>query len=155
MLALARASASDGLARSLSAALLVALSQVGCAYLPSTAGSARQQLDFMAQAMAASPAAREAQWQAMRNSNGGTESWELRTALMQSIPDHSGYDPAAARRRLKNFLAHDPSPDLAAVARVRIADLDAVNACHEEVADLRRRVTQVVEIERRQGQERR
>ncbi len=133
----------------------MALSFSGCAYMPTNSGSARQQLDFMAQAMAANPAAREAQWQAMRNDNSSAESSELHIALMQSIPDHTGYDPVAARRRLKAFLSRNPSPDLAAVARVRIAELDASTSCHDEVSDLRKRMSMMVEIERRQSSEKR
>lgn len=125
-----------------------------CAYLPVTSDSARPQLDFIAQMTAASPAAREDQWQALHTSNDSSNSTELRLGLMQSIPDHSGYDPAAAKRRLKTFLTHRPSPDLAAVARMRIEEIDSSNTCHDDLSALRKRMTQMVEIERRQSTER-
>ena len=127
------------------------LSINACAYLPATAGSARPQLDFIAQMTAASPAAREAQWQSMRADNSADDSAELRIALMQSIPDHSGYDPVAARRRLKAFLLRKPSQDLAAVARMRVEEIDSGNACHEELSAMRKRMSMMVDIERRQS----
>lgn len=105
--------------------------------------------------MAASPADREAQWQALRTDSSDSDAVELRLGLMQSIPDHSGYDPVSARRRLKAFLTHKPSPDLAAVARMRIGEIDSGSNCHDELASLRKRMTQMVEIERRQSTERR
>lgn len=149
----ARVSYCSGLARALS--LGIALSTSACAYLPATADSARPQLDFIAQMMSASPAEREVQWQALRTDNSDSDSIELRLGLMQSIPDHSGYDPAAARRRLKTFLSHKPSPDLAAVARMRMGEIDSGNSCHDELSALRKRMTMMVDIERRQSTERR
>lgn len=131
------------------------MSASACAYMPATSDSARPQLDFIAQMMSASPADREEQWQALRSDGSDTDSVELRLALMQSIPDHSGYDPVSARRRLKTFIAHKPSPDLAAVARMRIGELDSSNNCHDELASMRKRMSQMVEIERRQSTERR
>ncbi|MGH8462183.1 MAG: hypothetical protein ACRESS_11285 [Stenotrophobium sp.] len=130
----------------------LALCMAGCAMLPAAPDSAREQLDFMARAMSASPSAREAMWQSAR-AGGTSERAELRAALLQSIPDHSGYDPGAAQRRLKAFLARNPSPGLAAVARVRIAELADSDNCREEAADLRRRMTMMVDIERRQDQQ--
>ncbi|MGH8505779.1 MAG: hypothetical protein ACRETM_07425 [Stenotrophobium sp.] len=130
----------------------LALSTSGCAMLPAAPDSARAQLDFMSQAMSASPSAREAMWQAART--GGTSARaELRVALLQSIPDHSGYDPGAAQRRLKALLARHPSAGLAAVARTRIAELAESDSCRKEVADMQRRMTMMVDIERRQDQQ--
>lgn len=107
----------------------------------------------MSNAMAATPAARESLWQSVRTPNNSDRT-ELRAALLQSIPDHSGYDPVIARKRLKNFIAQSPSADLVAVARVRLAELDASASCRDEVSSLRRRMTLVVDIERRQDQQR-
>lgn len=134
---------------------MMLLSLSACAYLPATADSARPQLDFIADMSSASPATREAQWQTLRAGNENSDSAELRLALMQSIPDHSGYDPVSARRRLKTFLAHRPSPDLASVARMRIEEIDSNNSCHDELAALRKRMSMMVEIERRQSTEHR
>jgi hypothetical protein len=133
------------------AALALGLS--GCAILPAVPGSAREQLEFESSAMAATPSAREALWQSLRN-GGNSDRNELRAALLQSIPDHSGYDPVAARKRLKTFISQSSSPELSSVARVRIAELDASAGCRDDVSALRKRMTQVVDIERRQDQPR-
>ena len=126
-----------------------------CAYLPATPDSARPQIDFIAKMTSATPAAREAQWQNLRTDNDSSDSAALRFALMQSIPDHSGYDPVSARRRLKAFLDHQPNADLAAVARMRSEQIDSGNSCHDEVSALRKRMALMVEIERRQTTEHR
>lgn len=149
----ARSSGFNGLAKLLSLVMSLVIS--ACAYLPATPDSARPQLDFIAQMTAASPADRETQWQALRTDNSNSGSAELRLGLMQSIPEHSGYDPVAARRRLKTFLTHKPSPDLAAVARMRIEEIDSNNTCRDELSALRKRMALMIEIERRQSTERR
>lgn len=154
MLCRVRASRSYGHALPFSVVAILALGLSGCAILPAVPGSAREQLEFMSNAMAATPGAREALWQSLRSSGGNSERTELHAALLQSIPDHSGYDPVAARKRLKTFLAQNPSPELASVARMRLADLDATASCRDEVLALRKRMTQVVDIERRQDQQR-
>jgi len=73
---------------------------------------------------------------------------QLRLALLQSVPDHSGYDPGAAQRNLRNLLAQEPPSDLAAVARVRLDALRSTNQCVGENQELRRRLAEVVNIER-------
>ncbi len=97
--------------------------------------------------MNARPERREALWRATRNSDGSQDN-ELRIALMQSLPDHSGYDPAAARRRLQNLLAHEPQADVAGIARLRLAELKTADACSDEQTLLRQRLAKMVEIER-------
>lgn len=129
----------------------IALGLGGCASLPPMPNSAREQLDFMAQVLSATPAAREATWQQLRSA-ANTERNELRIGLMQSVPGHSGYDPVAAQRRLHGFVSRTTSPELASVARVRLAEIAAASSCREEVLDLRRRMTMMVDIEKRQEQ---
>lgn len=133
-------------------ALVCVLALSGCTTLSALSASrdsAGDQLDFMVQAMSANPSEREALWQSTRN-GGQSQRAELRFALMQSIPGHSGYDPAAARKNLNHFLLGNPSPGLASVARARIAELDASSSCRTDAAEMHHRVDQMVDIERHQ-----
>lgn len=147
---LGRVSSWNGRARSLS--LMLALVIAGCAHLPGIRPDAREHLEFLAQAMNASLAVREAMWQNARLDQGGAAA-DLRKALMQSVPDHSGYDPVAAEHGLQALLAQAPSPDVTAVAQVRLAELKAADkateACRAETAALKDRLSKVVDIERK------
>ena len=119
----------------------------GCALEPLTRSRAADDLDFLDRAISSAPAAREAMWRetvAARHS----QDTQLRLALLQSVPDHSGSDPAAAQRNLRSLLAQSPPQDLAAVARVRLDELRSSNQCVSETQELRRRLAQVINIER-------
>jgi hypothetical protein len=107
-------------------------------------------LEFLDRALTASASTREAMWRQTQAATRNQDT-QLRLALMQSVPDHSGYDPAAAQRGLRGVLAQDPPADLAAVARVRLDELRSVsqaNQCVGENQELRRRLAEVVNIER-------
>lgn len=108
---------------------------------------AADELEFLDHALSGSPAAREALWRETQAA-GRSQETQLRLALLQSVPDHSGSDPAAAQRGLRQLLAQSPPQDLAAVARVRLDELRASNQCVGETQELRRRLAQVVNIER-------
>lgn len=116
---------------------------------PAAAVQEDDPLGFLAQAMAADGAKREALW---RESTAGerTPSAVLQTALMQSLPGHAGYDPPAAERELERLLAQEPPlpAPAVAVARVRLSGLKDARSCGQEVDALRRRLTRVVDIER-------
>ncbi|MBL6750934.1 MAG: hypothetical protein ISP90_10455 [Nevskia sp.] len=119
----------------------------GCATAPQRVPDALAETEFLGRAMEQSPAAREATWRATLAGRPGIET-SLRVALLQSVPEHSGYDPAAAQRGLRALLAQNPPEDVAAVARVRLGELRLRSQCENESLELRRRLSKVAQIER-------
>lgn len=101
-------------------------------------------LTYWATAVDASTADRDSMWQAARRDD---VEWQL--ALLQSLPDYHRYDPESARRRLKAVLERNPYGEVAALAQVRLADLASRKACQSQVAELQRRLSDVIAIERR------
>jgi hypothetical protein len=106
-------------------------------------------LAFLDRAMDGNAATREALWKDTLAAPHSRDT-ALRVALLQSVPDHPAYDPAAAQRGLRAVLAQNPppAPSSAALARVRLDDLKSSSQCLSETQDLRRRLAQVVNIER-------
>jgi hypothetical protein len=104
-------------------------------------------LEFLARAMDGSTATREAMWREVQTAPHGPDN-DLRLALLQSVPDHSGYDPVAAQRNLRALIAQDPPEHVSVLARVRLDELRSSSQCLGETQDLRRRLSQVVDIER-------
>lgn len=129
-------------ASSLAAVLLC----TACAVHPSGADPVAD-LQFLHRATDGGSAEREALWRNAQNAKH-TPDDALRIALLQSVPDHSGYDPAAAQQKLR-ALAQSPIPEIAAVAHTRLDELRSGSQCLGETQELRRRLAQVVEIERR------
>lgn len=132
------------------AASLLALSALlgGCASW-SSRPEAADPLEFLTQALEADGDAREQLWRETDGGDGSDDA-QLRAALLQSLPDHSGYDPAAARARLDALaVKQQGSADVARVARLRLAQLSGDHDCHREVAELKQRLARVVDIERR------
>ena len=120
-----------------------------CAAMSSRPYSAADHLAFLSQALQAEPPERELLWRGLAGAPP-SEDQQLRVALMQSLPNHSGHDPAAARARLDALAARHPGlRDVAAVARLRLAELDETAACRSEATELRARLARVVDIERR------
>lgn len=131
----------------------ISLGTAGCASWSSRGNSAVDHLEFLSQALSADARAREALW---KSSAGGADSddAQLRIALLQSLPNHSGYDPAAARQRLQALAAKNPtSVEVASVARLRLAQLDDSEGCRAEVQELKQRLAKVVDIERRMNKD--
>lgn len=121
----------------------------GCAALFPRQYAAADHLDFLVQALAADARGREVLWHAVSAAEP-TDDAQLRVALLQSVPDHSGYDPAAARARLDALASRRPaSRDVAMVARLRLAELGETAECRSEATELRQRLSRVVDIERR------
>ena len=109
-------------------------------------------VDFLAQAMATDGRGREQLWRDYAHGDGSDDA-QLRTALLQSLPDHSGYDPIEARARLDALAVKRPgSVDVGSVARLRLAQLQGDGDCRREVAELKQRLARVVDIERRLNQ---
>lgn len=148
MRALARASAWSG--------LLLLLSLGGCATMEAPSwrlpigGPGPEPVEFLAEAIKAGPQGREAMWQALRGADPGRDQ-KLRIALLQSLPDHSGYNRVAAQRNLRKLLAGSLSSGQRAAASVRLHELESATACQVEVKSLRQRMAAVVEIERKLG----
>jgi hypothetical protein len=134
--------------------LLLLCSLAGCASMEPMSwrlpigGPGPEPVEFLAEALAASPPAREAMWQSLRAADPGVDQ-KLRMALMQSVPEHSGYNRGAAQKRLRKLLSGQLSPGQRAVAQVRLNELDSASQCQVEVQSLRQRMAAVVEIERR------
>jgi len=105
-------------------------------------------LTDLADVVGSDPAMREALWLAARKDNA-TPRAQLHTALLQSVPGHSGFDPGAAEHNLQALLAGDAPPDVATAARARLAELKASGNCQTRVEELRKQVTKIVEIERK------
>ncbi|MDB5985995.1 MAG: hypothetical protein JWR16_1048 [Nevskia sp.] len=86
-------------------------------------------------------------WRHARKGDGSRES-ELRIAVMQSLPGHTGYDAPAARRHLQALRAASPPDEIAAVAQLRLAEMHTDDALRDENQSLRQRLSQLVDIER-------
>ncbi|MDR3416058.1 MAG: hypothetical protein P4L83_07720 [Nevskia sp.] len=142
--------------RHAAASAVLAAMTAGCAALPFDTGPtaevrAADDLQFLAQAMEGGASVRQAMWRQVQAAPRGTDS-NLRLALLQSVPDHANYDPLAAQRSLRAVLAQNPPEPVAALARVRLDELRSSTQCLGETQDLRRRLSQVVEIERQINQ---
>lgn len=116
--------------------------------------SAVGQYEYLMLALNADTAGREALWQKAQNEPASDDA-TLHRALLRSVPGHSGADLAAAEADLQNFLAQKSTSRLAPVARARLEDLRGARACRVEVETLKRRLSKVADIERRQDQNRR
>lgn len=120
----------------------------GCALLSPRAGAA-DHLAYLTQALATDATGREALWRGANAADPSAEG-QLRVALLQSLPNHSGHDPAAARERLAALANGGRAPaDVAAVARHRLAEMGEMAECRREADELRQRLGRVVDIERR------
>jgi len=125
----------------------------GCAALFPRQYSAVDHLSFLTRALDADPRGREALWRSYGHGDASDDT-QLRIALLQSVPHHSGYDPAAARVRLDALAGQSPaSVDVAAVARLRLAEMGETVECRNEATELRARLARVVDIERRLNQD--
>jgi ABC-type branched-subunit amino acid transport system substrate-binding protein len=128
---------------------LCALGLGGCAQMPLSMPSALPSgehgaLMFWDKAVQAGNTERNAMW---RSAQSPDKAWQI--ALLQSLPDYTRYDPAAARSGLKKILAENDWDDVAAVARIRLADLKSDRVCEERVAEFERRLNEVIAIEKR------
>ncbi|MGH8480916.1 MAG: hypothetical protein ACRES8_00465 [Nevskiaceae bacterium] len=125
----------------------------GCAAWFPQKYAAEDHVAFLTQALGADAKGREAMWRNYGAGNG-SEAEQLRVALLQSLPHHSGYDPAAARERLDTLATRTPASfDVAVVARLRLAEMGETAECRTETAELRQRLSRVVDIERRLNQD--
>jgi len=120
----------------------------GCAAWSQRA-SAVDHLDFLAQALEADSRAREQLWRDY-GAAAGDDDAQLRAALLQSLPDHSGYDADQARAHLDALAVKQAgSQEVASVARLRLAQMDESADLQREVVELKQRLARVVDIERR------
>jgi hypothetical protein len=99
--------------------------------------------------MEADGRAREQLWREY-GAAAGSDDALLRAALLQSLPDHSGYDADKARARLDALAVKQPaSVNVASVAHLRLAQMNQDADLRREVAELKQRLARVVDIERR------
>lgn len=119
-----------------------------------TGASAGEELNLLTRALSTDTPGREALWCAAATDDSSAQA-RLHRALLQSVPGHSGYDPAAAEASLRGLLNRDLSPDQEALARFRLAQLGveknalrAAGECRDEVAVLKKRMADVVDIEK-------
>lgn len=139
------------------AVLLLCAALAGCAVGPIHVHgdhSTADHLDYLMRALTAEPAEKEKLWQSALQEPTGEEA-TLHRALLRSVAGHGAYDPVAAEVELQALLAQSPAADVATVARARLEDLRAANACRHEVEVLKRRLSKVADIEKRLDQERR
>lgn len=104
----------------------------------------RDALRFWVSAVEGDAVRREALWREARQSRSG---WN--TAMLQSLPDSARYDPDSAEKGLRAALKRGLPEDEAALARLRLVDLEGTRQCRDEVAQLRSRMSQIVNIETR------
>lgn len=107
-------------------------------------------LEFFAVATV-EPAHREAMWRTLRSRPDSPDK-AVKTALLQSLPGHSGYDAGVARQRL-SAISYSEDGEAAALARIRLAELAGGSGradadCRAEVRDLQQRLDAIVDIER-------
>lgn len=108
-------------------------------------------MEFLTIALSADASGRETLFRSASTA-GKSDDSELRLALLRSVPGHSGYDPVAARSQLNSLASRaGVTPEIAAVARLRLAQGDQEAAQAAEIAQLKQRLARVVEIEKRQG----
>ena len=141
---------SDWCGRGLRAFLLMlGIASAGCTtWGPLARLGGPDPLTDLADVVGSDPAMRESLWLAARKDNA-TPRAQLHTALLQSVPGHSGFDLAAAEHSLQALLAGDAPPDVATAARARLAELKASGNCQTKVEEVRKQVTKIVEIERK------
>lgn len=101
-------------------------------------------LAFWDRAVQAGNSERNQMW---RDAQTPDRAWQI--ALLQSLPEYTRYDPVAARAGLKKALAQSDWDDVAAIARLRLADLKSDRVCEERVAEFERRLNEVIAIEKR------
>lgn len=126
----------------------------GCAAMFPHRYSAMDHVAFLTRALDADAKGRETLWRSYGHGDTSDET-QLRIALLQSVPGHAGYDPAAARARLDALAGQSPAPlEVAAVARLRLAEMNEMVECRNEATELKARLARVVDIERRLNQDR-
>jgi len=109
-------------------------------------------VELLARALAGDAQTREKMWRDAEPASQ-SQSAALDRALLQSVPGHSGYDPNAAESGLAALINDMPPSDLEWVARMRLAELKtegrATAECRQENAQLKQRLSRVVDIERK------
>lgn len=106
------------------------------------------ELDFLTLALSVDARTREAMWQELAAADDPDEAVQLKRALMQSVPGHSGHDLKAAQSSLQALLNGTPPPGTTALIRARLAELRHLADCQAEARRLKQRLNQLVDIER-------
>ena len=104
-------------------------------------------LAWWSRAMEATPAQRESM---LRNARQDRSQWRI--AMLRSLPGGSEEDsPAASQDALRVLLKRGLRDEEEALTRIRVAELGQAQACRAESAELRGRLSRIIEIERDMG----
>lgn len=111
------------------------LSCTACAPFPTLTVSDQSVPSFWADAMEADESERVVMLESARAQD---DSWKI--AMLRSLPGPEHLDDATTLSALETLLQSGLSPNRAALARLRTAELSRVSACHAEAADVRKEV---------------
>ena len=104
-------------------------------------------LAWWSRAIEATPAQRET---LLRNARADRSQW--RVAMLRSLPGGSEEEtPAASQDALRVLLKRGLRDEEEALTRIRVAELGQAQACRAESAELRGRLSRIIEIERDMG----
>lgn len=96
-------------------------------------------MDYLARVLTAPAIKLDAMLLDAKHDSGS--SGRLHRALIESVPDYSEYNPAAATSKLRSLQAQHSNAVAAAIARVRLAEMGQEDACLN-------RLHKIVNIER-------
>jgi hypothetical protein len=142
----AHASCSSGLVRK---TLLLSLSLLmsACAQFPlqpyQPPQGASTALAFWSEAIEADASRRASM---LRDARRWKAEWQI--AMLSSLPGNGGEDVSGSQRALRAVLRQNLPPDQSALARLRLREIEQATACMSNVAELRGRLNQIVDIER-------
>jgi hypothetical protein len=143
MLVLAPASGWSGRARRcVSSGALALLLLSGCANLPAD-WPLYSALDFWDASVEGSEAERDALWDEAQALD-----LQWRIALLQSLPDYRRFNPQQAQRGLEEATKVNPYDDIAAIARIRLAEMRNGHTCRVRKAELEERLGKIIAIEK-------
>ena len=125
------------------------LALTGCQSLPVCLGDplpgiSSAALNYWMKVETADPATRERLWTEAQRSR---EQWKI--GLLQSVATSPYYDAEAARKRLRSAVERASSAEIAAVAKLRLRQLDAELRYEARLGSLQRQLDEVVAIEQR------
>lgn len=104
-------------------------------------------LVFLDRAASGSAAARKQMWAALP-AEAASDDDQLRRALLQTFPGHRGYALDAGISKLQQLRDFEHQPEIARLARLRLATLDEQMECRAQREQLQKRLDRIIEIER-------
>lgn len=104
-------------------------------------------LVFLDRAASGDAATRKQLWAALP-SEAASDDDQLRRALLQTFPGHRGYALEAGMSKLQQLRDFEHQPEIARLARLRLATLDEQLECRAQLDKLQKRLDRIIEIER-------